>query len=60
MLSETNRRLVLRFDPGQFTFRSFDHFTDDTTLHELAHRLNDFRDTEVKRVLKVQSFELVQ
>jgi len=60
MLSEINRRLVLRFDPGQFTFRSFNHFADDATLYELAHRLNDFQEDDVKRVLKVQTFELVQ
>jgi len=58
MLSEINRRLVLRYDPGQFTFRSFNHTSSDEALYELAHSINEFQEDEVKRVLKVQTFEL--
>lgn len=58
MLSEINRRLVLRYDPGQFTFRSFIHTSNDEALYELARSINAFQEDEVKKILKVQTFEL--
>ena len=59
MLVESNRRLVLRYDPGQFTFRHFVHTASDEQLYDLAQGLNAFQEEEVKRVLKVQTFEMV-
>ena len=59
MLIETDRRLVLRYDPGQFTFRHFVQTSSDSQMYELAQSLNAFQEDEVKNVLKVQTFELV-
>ena len=59
MLVENNRRLVLRYDPGQFTFRKFAHTASDAQLYDLANRLNSFQEEPVAQVLKVQTFELL-
>ena len=59
MFVETNRRLVLRYDPGQFTFRHFVHTSTDEQLYDLAQGLNEFQEDEVKQVLKVQFFEMM-
>ena len=59
MLAEVNRRLVLRYDPGQFTFRNFIHTASDSQLLALAKGLNAFQDIPVKKVLRVQTFELI-
>jgi len=60
MLSETNRRLVLRYDPGQFTFRNFIHTSSDAQLYELARGINSFQVDTAAKVLKVQTFEMVE
>lgn len=59
MLVETSRRLVLQYDPGQFTFRHFVHTASDEQLYDLAQGLNEFQEDEVKRVLKVQFFQVI-
>jgi len=59
MLAEMSNRLILRFDPGQFTFNHFFAGSNDESLHELANALNKFQEDELKRVLKVQVFELL-
>jgi len=59
MLVETSRRLVLRYEPGQFTFRHFVHTASDEQLYDLAQTLNEFQEDEVKKVLKVQFFEVL-
>ena len=59
MLIENNRRLVLRYNPGQFTFRNFLHTATDAQLYDLAIRLNGFQDQPVAHVLKVQTFEML-
>jgi len=59
MLAEVNRRLVLRYDPGQFTFRHFIQTSSDTQLFELAQALNEFQEDTAVRILKVQTFEMV-
>jgi len=58
MLSEINRRLVLRYDPGQFTFRNFRHTASDAQLFELAQGLNAFQECELEKVLRIQTFEM--
>jgi hypothetical protein len=54
---ESARRLVLRYDPGQFTFRHFDETASDAQLYELAHQLNAFQECDVDKVLKVRVLE---
>jgi len=50
-----DRRLVLRYDPGQFTFRHFDHNASDEQLFELAHQLNSFQEDELYQVVKIRT-----
>ena len=50
---ESSRRLVLRYDPGQFTFRHFEASATDAELYELALQLNAFQDEPVDKVLRV-------
>jgi hypothetical protein len=53
---ESARRLVLRYDPGQFTFRHINNSANDGQLLDLAMQLNAFQECEVKEVLKVRVF----
>lgn len=53
---EAGKRLVLRYDPGQFTFPHFDHSADDEQLYELAGLLNAFQECDLDKVLKVSVF----
>jgi len=59
MLVESNRKLVLRYNPGQFTFRNFLHTASDQQLYTLANRLNAFQEEPIAHVLKVQTFEML-
>lgn len=54
---ELNRRLVLRYDPGQFTFSNFAATASDDQLLGLANLLNNFQECDVDKVLKVRTFE---
>lgn len=47
------RRLVLRYDPGQFTFRHFEPVATDEQLYDLAQNLNAFQEDAVDTVLRV-------
>jgi len=58
MLTEINRKLVLHYDPGQFTFRHFIHTSSDTQLYVLARSINSFQTDTAAKVLKVQEFEM--
>ena len=51
---EISKRLVLRYEPGQFTFRRFDALATDENLFELAHQLNSFQEDEVRQIVKIQ------
>jgi len=53
------RRIVLRYDPGQFTFRNFATNANNSQLLELARQLNSFQEDEVDQVLLVQEFRYV-
>ena len=55
---ETSRRLVLRYDPGQFTFRHFEAIATDAELYALARQLNSVQEDEVDKIVKVQVFQL--
>ncbi|MCL1862883.1 MAG: hypothetical protein FWF78_04900 [Defluviitaleaceae bacterium] len=54
---ERARGLILRYNPGQFTFRNFAMTASDEQLYNLANLLNDFQECEVEEVLKVRTFE---
>ena len=51
---ETDKRLVLRFESGQFTFRGLAQTASDDELFNLAHGLNAFQDDPVKNVIKIK------
>ena len=55
---ESSRRLVLRYDPGQFTFRHFDPTATDAELYALARQLNSVQEDAVDKIVKVQIFQL--
>ena len=55
---EKSRQLVLRYDPGQFTFRHFEAITTDAELYALARQLNSVQEDEVDKIVKVQVFQL--
>ena len=47
-------RLVLRYDPGQFTFRNFIQTATDQQLFDLAQQINSFQEDKADRILKVE------
>ena len=51
---ETDKRLVLRYENGQFTFRNFDHSAGEEELFRLAHGLNAFQEDRLASVIKVR------
>ena len=51
---ETDKRLVLRFENGQFTFRRIHPAANDEEMFNLAHALNAFQDDPVKSVVKIK------
>ena len=51
---ETDKRLVLRFENGQFTFRGLARTANDEELFSLAKGLNAFQDDPVKSVVKIK------
>ena len=59
MFTELSRRLVLNYDPGQFTFRNFIQTSTDEQLLDLAEAVNLFQDTPVAKVLKIQTFDFM-
>ncbi|MCL2218018.1 MAG: hypothetical protein FWB91_13510 [Defluviitaleaceae bacterium] len=49
------KRLILRYDPGQFTFRHFNHNASDEQLYELANLLNTFQEDDLAQVVKTRT-----
>jgi len=54
---ETSRRFVLRYNPGQFSFRNFDHTATDEQLYNLAHQLNAFQEDELVQVVRIRTLQ---
>jgi len=54
---ETSRRLILRYDTGQFTFRHASEAATDEQLYNLAHNLNAFQEDDLDSVVKVRVYE---
>jgi hypothetical protein len=49
--------LVLRYNPGQFTFNRFDETASDEALYNLAKQLNAFQNEDDEaQVVKIQVF----
>ena len=51
---DTDKRLVLRFENGQFTFRRLAQAASDEELFRLAQGLNAFQDDPVKSIVKIR------
>jgi len=49
------KRLILRYNPGQFTFRHFNHNASDQQLYDLARQLNTFQENALAQVVKVRT-----
>ena len=58
-MNEMSRRLVLRYEPGQFSFRNFAPTATDAQLYELARTLNEFQEDDVEQIVRVQVFSLL-
>jgi hypothetical protein len=54
-LDATN--LVLRYNPGQFSFKQFDHKAADAELFALAQQINAFQ-RDAAQVVKIQIFSV--
>ena len=52
-------RMVLRYDPGQFTFSRFDRDASDEAILDLAKQINSFQVDDDPQVVKVQVFAVL-
>jgi len=55
---ERDRRLVLSYNPGVFTFRHFDVLATDEELYNLANQINSFQEDAVHQIRKVRVLQL--
>ena len=58
-LMETSRRLVLRYDKGQYTFRRLDEASTPTEMHTLASHINAIQVDPVEKIVLVRTIALV-
>ena len=58
-LTENSKRLVLRYNEGQFTFSRFDRLANDEQLYGLANYINSLQEDDTEEIVKVQVFQLV-
>jgi len=57
-MNERERRIVLNYNPGIFSFRHFDVLATDTELYNLAMQLNSVQEDDVHQVRKVRVLQL--
>jgi len=57
-MNEISRRLVLRYDPGQYTFRNFDIAATPEELHDLAIYVNAIQEDVADQILMVRVLRL--
>ena len=57
-MNEFQRRIVLSYNPGVFSFRHFDVLATDAELYDLARQLNSVQEDDVHRILKVRVLQL--
>ena len=57
-MNEYSERLVLRYNPGQFSFRRYDVLATDEELYALARQLNSVQEDEVNQIVKIRVFQL--
>jgi len=57
-MNERERRIVLSYNPGVFSFRHFDVLATDAQLYELATSINSVQEDEVHQIRKVRVLQL--
>jgi len=57
-MNEYAERLVLRYNPGQFTFRRYDAQATDEQLYALARQINAVQEDALHQVVKVRVLQL--
>ena len=57
-MNEYSRRLVLRYNPGVFSFRNFDVMASDADLFDLGTQINSVQEDPVYQILKVRVLQL--
>jgi len=57
-MNEFQRRIVLNYNPGVFSFRNFDVLATDAELYDLARQINSVQEDNVHRILKVRVLQL--
>ena len=56
---EISKRLILRFDEGQFTFRAFDPAATDEQIFNLAGKLNALQEDEARQIATVRVIQFM-
>jgi len=49
------RRLVLRYNPGQFTLRHVNHAASDEQLYNVARAINAFQEGPPAQILRIRT-----
>jgi len=57
-MNEFERRIVLSYNPGVYSFRHFDVLATDTELYNLATQINSVQEDNVHQILKVRVLQL--
>jgi len=57
-MNEVSKRLVLRYNPGQFSFRCFDVEASHDELYGLARQLNAVQEDEARQIVIVEVLQL--
>jgi len=57
-MNEMQKRLVLSYNPGVFSFRNFDALATDAELFDLALQINSVQEDNVHQILKVRVLQL--
>ena len=56
---EISKRLILRFEEGQFTFRAFDQAATNEQLFNLASNINILQEEETKQIITVSVMQFM-
>jgi hypothetical protein len=54
-----NRRLVMRYEKGTYTFNRIRFNSGDQAIHNLAKHISDLQNEKPAKVLKVTTFAIV-
>ena len=57
-MNERERRIVLSYNPGVFSFRHFDVLATDEELYNLATQINSIQEDNLHQIRKVRVLQL--